>query len=325
MSLWRFLTVSSGLSEVPPVNQCLNHASTSWPCMLCFRISDLNNILEIRELRFLKSKLWFNLLKISPFWSSVCPSICPSVPFLCIYSWYKVHIFTSIIFYPALPWALFCPFWPLFPLKELSSWPVEHCHGDHMTSLHWEGLPRKPYDVIALEAVAMVTELAEVTGKKGLSSDGRQEMFPSTAVKRRLLFIFLDPREGCLWLKDPIALCPVTSLAGLFPLVLGPCPPVNIKPQENGEKLSCPVVLHKMGLQFLLLFVFSSLVPLVSEINSPAQCLSSRHQRCCHSECHSLSLLHLHQAPCVPVICFPLLSYLSQFLFHHCWHVPVLF
>lgn len=55
---------------------------------------------------------------------------------------------------------------------------MEHCHGDHMTSLHWEGLPRKPYDVIALEAVAMVTELAEVTGKKGLSSVGCQEMFP---------------------------------------------------------------------------------------------------------------------------------------------------
>lgn len=136
-----------------------------WPCLLCFRISDLNNIVKIRELRFFKNKLWFKFLKISPFLSSVCPSICPSVPFPCIYPWYKVDIFTSIIFYPAFPE-------PSVVLSDLSSHLrnflpglMEHCHGDHMTSLHWEWLPRKPYDVIALEAVAMVTELAEVTGK----------------------------------------------------------------------------------------------------------------------------------------------------------------
>lgn len=46
---------------------------------------------------------------------------------------------------------------------------MEHHHGDHMMSLHWEQLPGKPYDVIALETVTMVTELAEVTGKKGLT------------------------------------------------------------------------------------------------------------------------------------------------------------
>lgn len=45
---------------------------------------------------------------------------------------------------------------------------MEHRHGDCMMSLHGELLPRKQYDVIALETVAMVTELAEVTGNKGV-------------------------------------------------------------------------------------------------------------------------------------------------------------
>lgn len=44
----------------------------------------------------------------------------------------------------------------------------------------------------------MVTELAEVTGKKDVSSDECQEMFPLTGIKKRLLFIFLCSREGCL-------------------------------------------------------------------------------------------------------------------------------
>lgn len=131
------------------------------------------------ELRLFKNKSQFKLLKISPFLSSVCPSICPSIPFACTYPCYKVHFFL-----PQLSLILLFPE-PSFVLSDLSSHLkyflpglMEHCHGDYMTSLHWEQLPGKPYDVTALEAVVMVTERAEVTGKKGLSSDGCQEMFP---------------------------------------------------------------------------------------------------------------------------------------------------
>lgn len=100
---------------------------------------------------------------------------------MCYLSLYSVHLFLSLssillirlIFLPPLSFTLLFPGSSFvlpdlsFHLKYLLPGLMEHRHGDHMMSLHWERLPRKPYDVIALETVAMVTELAEVTGKKG--------------------------------------------------------------------------------------------------------------------------------------------------------------
>lgn len=101
---------------------------------------------------------------------------------------------------------------------------MEHCHGEPVTSLLWEQLPGKPCDVIALEAVAMVTELAEVAGKKGLSSDGCQETFPPTGIKKRLLFIFDVPGRAACDSKTPLLCVLQHSLPGLFLLISGILP-----------------------------------------------------------------------------------------------------
>lgn len=87
--------------------------------------------------------------------------LCPSVPFPRIYPHYPLSF---IMLFPEFS---FVPSDLSSHLKYSLPGLMEHHHGEHMMSLHWEQLPRKPYDVIALETVAVVTELAEGTGKKG--------------------------------------------------------------------------------------------------------------------------------------------------------------
>lgn len=87
-----------------------------------------------------------------------------------------------------------------------------------------------------------------------------------------------------------------------------------------GKKLHCLVVLGKMDFHLLLLFDLSCLAPCVSVRTSPAQLvvIPADVRDTATLNVTRLSLLHLHQALCVSVICFPLLTWLSQFLFHPC-------
>lgn len=82
---------------------------------------------------------------------------------------------------------------------------MEHRHGDCVMSLHGELLPRKLYDVIALETVAMVTELIEVTGNKGvvIRPEPGNAPFNGNNNKKKTLLMSLRSRAVCLWFKVP--------------------------------------------------------------------------------------------------------------------------
>lgn len=77
---------------------------------------------------------------------------------------------------------------------------MEHCHGDCVMSLHGELLPRKLYDVIALETVTMVTELIEVTGNKGVvirPEPGNAPFNGNNNKKRHFLCLYVPGRSSC--------------------------------------------------------------------------------------------------------------------------------
>lgn len=77
---------------------------------------------------------------------------------------------------------------------------MEHRHGDCVMSLHGELLPRKLYDVIALETVAMVTELIEVTGNKGVvirPEPGNAPFNGNNNKKRHFLCLYVPGQSAC--------------------------------------------------------------------------------------------------------------------------------
>lgn len=196
-----------------------------WPCMLSFRTSDLNNVLEIIELRFLKSKSQFKLLKISPFLSSVCPSICPSIPFPCPYPCYKVHIFYLDYLWscPSLsPPLSFLTYLPSENPFFLASWSIamattwHHCAGsgclgEHVMSLHRRQLPWLLRDL-----------------RKGFGIRRVPGNVPTNCNKEET-FIYIFLFQGGLPVTQRahgFMSCNVLCL-GSFHWALGSCPPVS--------------------------------------------------------------------------------------------------
>lgn len=137
----------------------------------------------------------------------------PFCTFFSLLSLYSVPLFLSLAFIllTGLIFFLLLSFILLFPessfvLPDLSSHLkyflpglMEHRHGDCMMSLHGELLPRKQCDVIALETVAMVTELAEVTGNKGVVIRPEPGNVPFNGNnKKKTLLMYLCFRAVCL-------------------------------------------------------------------------------------------------------------------------------